>query len=94
MYRCNFFLCKECLHQDVLCQTSSSLTAATSAASQVAGAVDPPVPPSPPCRRYYGRRGQDSRSESGTESEPEDKGVSNMNTVQNQSSTNNKINNM
>ncbi|KAG7171670.1 hypothetical protein Hamer_G023075 [Homarus americanus] len=50
--------------------------------------------PSPPCRRYYGRRGQDSNSESGSECESDGKSTSSTGTMQNSTNTTVKTNNL
>lgn len=56
---------------------------------------DPPVKlPSPPCRRYYGRRGAESHSETASESETEDSKASSTNAAQPQNSGGVKSNNM
>ncbi|KAK7060648.1 hypothetical protein SK128_024655 [Halocaridina rubra] len=50
-----------------------ALSTAPTQRAGLGGSPDPPAKmPSPPCRRYYGRRGHESNSESVSESEPED----------------------
>ncbi|KAG0723524.1 CLK4-associating serine/arginine rich protein [Chionoecetes opilio] len=73
-------------------KTSTSTTTVAQATS-AGEAVDPPAKlPSPPCRRYYGRRGQDSHSESASESETEEAAAANTNALQGSTNTTVKTN--
>lgn len=68
--------------------TTSSITASVQPSS-AGEPLDPPAKlPSPPCRRYYGRRGQESNSESASESEAEEVSTSTTNTMQTSANTN------